>query len=413
MQNALERATEERASEAGGIGVPRSDVRQIGVAPRARLAYIDGLRAFAALAVIVDHTALMMPMWTRMGIDTHLPAYWLGHVLVDGAHGVDLFFVLSGFCLAYPTLARFHATGLRSFDAVRFAVHRIVRILPPYYIATALLLGAAFVASLKTGRFNTPGSPPLHPSDLLGQLLLLDRNVALASSPFWTLLVEFRWYCLFPVLLFVFMRARNGFLTIAGLAYVAYFFTRMHNLDLGLLPAFMLGILAADLTLTQNRICRYALPLCAVALVAAILLEPFTSMPDNFGFDQQEFFWQTNPGWHFVAFFFVLAAGRTRWLRSILSVPALAFLGVASYSIYLMHYPVVVYVGTRLMKHNSPIGYVVTVVSAVAVGVLFYVAFEQWFCGGIVRARLYAWLTPKARAVAAWLTLPAGDTATK
>jgi peptidoglycan/LPS O-acetylase OafA/YrhL len=311
--------------------------------------------------------------------------------------------VLSGFCLAYPTLMRLHSTGMPSFNITRFAVHRLVRILPPYYIATVALLVAAFVAYLHTGRFNTPGGAPLHLNDIVGQLLLLDRNVQLASAPYWTLIVELRWYFIFPVALLVFVRSRNGFLALIGLAYIAYFFTRVHNLDLGLLPAFLLGILAADLIVTRHPICKFALPLMFASLGVAAIIEPFITMPDNYGIEQACFFYQTNPGWHFAAFFLVLAAANISLLRSALSPRWLTFLGVASYSIYLMHYPVVIYVGTRLMTHNSPVGYIATVLAAVAVGVAFYFAAEQWFTRGPVRDRLCDWLTPYAKAIARWI----------
>jgi peptidoglycan/LPS O-acetylase OafA/YrhL len=66
--------------------------------------------------------------------------------LGQGSHGVELFFVLSGFCLAYPTLAKLRA-GKGSFDVARYAAHRIVRIAPPYYIA----MGVFAVLSLAFG----------------------------------------------------------------------------------------------------------------------------------------------------------------------------------------------------------------------------------------------------------------------
>ena len=64
-----------------------------------RLAYIDGLRACAALGVICCHTALITPIWGAGGSwPSNRVLAWLGHALFDGAHGVDLFFVLSRFC---------------------------------------------------------------------------------------------------------------------------------------------------------------------------------------------------------------------------------------------------------------------------------------------------------------------------
>jgi peptidoglycan/LPS O-acetylase OafA/YrhL len=51
-----------------------------------RLGYIDGLRAIAVLLVILFHSRV------------HAPGVTLNHFFLEGTHGVDLFFVLSGFC---------------------------------------------------------------------------------------------------------------------------------------------------------------------------------------------------------------------------------------------------------------------------------------------------------------------------
>src|ERR1700728_4215260 len=100
-----------------------------------RVEYIDGLRACAVLGVLFCHAALLMPAWASIAVSsTGAPLYWLGHALVEGAHGVGLFFVLSGLCLSYPTIKRLRQNGSAQFDLVRFAAHRIVRIFPPYLI---------------------------------------------------------------------------------------------------------------------------------------------------------------------------------------------------------------------------------------------------------------------------------------
>jgi peptidoglycan/LPS O-acetylase OafA/YrhL len=372
-----------------------------------RVAYIDGLRGIAALCVVFCHTALLTPMWANvLTSPERVPFPWLAHALVDGSHGVDLFFVLSGFCLAYPALARFHARGHAGFDIVRFATHRIVRILPPYYLASGLFLVLAFGAWLHSGRFATPGTDVFRPYDVLGQLLLLDRSVNLASPPFWTLIVEMRWYLLFPIVLFVFVRAPRAFWTLLCGLVIAYWSTRMHDLDIGVAPAFLLGVLAADLEVREHPIRRYALLLTIVALVLALLIEPWVAMPNADGIDERSFLWQTNPGWHLTAFFAVLAAGRVAWLRGLLSLPLPVFLGAASYSIYLMHYPIVVYASKHLLAYNQLDGFLETVVAAVSGGVLFWALAERHFCGGPVRDRARAAVTPIVAACARWLGLP-------
>lgn len=375
--------------------------------PERRVRHVDGLRGIAAIAVIFCHTALLTPIWSAILIrPAHVPMPVLGHIFVDGAHGVDLFFVLSGFCLAYPSLARLHARGDAAFDIARFATHRIVRLLPPYYIATAVFLLVASVVWFQTRRFALPGSGPYHPTDLIGQFFLLDRGVVLASPPFWTLLVEARWYIAFPVVLFILFRAPRVFGALIVTLPIAYFFTRMHNLDLGVAAAFLLGVLAADLEVRNHPIRRYALPLTFVALAIGLALESSTSMPDADGVDLSFFYWQTNPGWHLTAFFAVLAAGRVDALRALLSLRLPVFLGETSYSIYLMHFPIVMAVGTRLLVGSRPLGFVATVAAAITGGILFWAIAERHFCRGPIRDRARAATEPVVTRCFEWLGLP-------
>ena len=74
------------------------------IVPKHRIGYIDGLRAVAVLSVVACHCASIYP-----ADFTQHPILW--RTLLAGKHGVDLFFVLSGFCLAYPTLKRLREQG--------------------------------------------------------------------------------------------------------------------------------------------------------------------------------------------------------------------------------------------------------------------------------------------------------------
>jgi len=358
--------------------------------PHDRLPYVDGLRALAALGVIVCHTEMIDPIRGS-------------HVLLDLGHGVDLFFVLSGFCLAYPTLRRRVSSGTASLDVGRFALHRIVRILPPYYLATVLLLAVGAISWLSGGIFAPPGTAALTPMDILGQFFMLDRGVALASPPYWTLLVEARWYVLFPALLALWIRWPRVFIVALIAIDIAYVGTRARSLDLGTLPAFMLGIVAAEVLVRRYWLSERTIPfaLGIIALAAAVALEPSISAPDQRGIEHYDLIYQSNPGWHLVAFFLVIAAARAVWLRKALSWSPLVFLGVASYSIYLMHYPIVNALG-HAMRHGR-LSFAITFVGAVVGGIAFYYLAEQWFCGGPVRAWCYARLEPRLQLLGAWL----------
>jgi peptidoglycan/LPS O-acetylase OafA/YrhL len=89
----------------------------------ARLPGFDGLRAAAALAVVVFHVAAATN--TGAGILRHLDV------------GVHVFFVLSG-VLLYRPLARAHLTGSPPPDLLRYLARRAARILPAYWFVLAL-----------------------------------------------------------------------------------------------------------------------------------------------------------------------------------------------------------------------------------------------------------------------------------
>src|ERR1700722_19089655 len=94
------------------------------------LPFLDGLRAVAILGVVAYHTWGHTPSLHKY---SWLQFAWAGN------HGVELFFVISGFCLAYPTLRRLHEGGAYSFDFRSYIVRRMVRILPPFWVALTAL----------------------------------------------------------------------------------------------------------------------------------------------------------------------------------------------------------------------------------------------------------------------------------
>jgi peptidoglycan/LPS O-acetylase OafA/YrhL len=94
-----------------------------------RFAPVDGLRAVAACAVVITHTAFLS------GINGH---GFIGQITARLDAGVALFFVISGFLLYRPFVAaRFH--GRRGPTLRRYARRRIIRIVPAYWLALTVL----------------------------------------------------------------------------------------------------------------------------------------------------------------------------------------------------------------------------------------------------------------------------------
>jgi peptidoglycan/LPS O-acetylase OafA/YrhL len=344
-----------------------------------RIDYVDGLRAVAVLTVLASHIGLH-----ANGTGA------IFHVVAEGCHGVDLFFILSGFCLAYPTLRKIRRDGGTLFRITDYAAKRFVRIVPPFYIATFVFLSIA-AAGLWTGHDAIVTMPPA--LDVVKTLFFLDGRVVLLNGSFWTLMVEFRWYFVFPILLAVWLRSPRAFCAIGVASALLYGFTRARGLDLGTLPAFMLGIVAADIYIGEGRVPanvasivkRLALPLTVVCAGAGIAVETRASIP---GFNGDDVMWAFQPtiaGWQLAAFFFVIAAGSLTWLRSILASPALVATGVASYAIYLVHEP---FVRIVLSHVRGPLGFAAAGAGALACGFAFWAIAERPFTTGMLRRPL-------------------------
>lgn len=145
---------------------------------------LNGLRAFAAVAVVVSHLRLNLR-------EFGLPAR---PGLLLAQYGVTVFFALSGFLITYLLLKEREAHG--RIDVRRFYMRRILRIWPLYYLylaAAALTLWAL--------------SPAVLPGSVWFYVVLLPnvpfiRNQALPEvDHYWSLGVEEQFYALWPLVL--------------------------------------------------------------------------------------------------------------------------------------------------------------------------------------------------------------------
>lgn len=354
-----------------------------GVSSPKRIGYVDGLRAVAVLSVVIHHSTKY---------DLTLPLTWSRHILLEGSHGVDLFFVISGFCLSYPTLAALRAGGSASFSLSRFWAKRLVRILPPFWIAlAAFALGGL---AIEAAGLQTPSPAWIEPPSfaaLARQFFLLDPNAAWTNGSFWSLAIEFRWYIVFPLLLALWVRSPRAFGAVALASFAAFHLTRLEVWDFATLPAFMLGIVAADIQTRSAGSWRWAVPGFAASLGAALLLEPKTL---------EGFYEQTQAGWQLASFFFVVAVGSMPAARRIFGAYPLAVIGLASYSIYLVHEPII-----ALLEYYSGLSMIAAAAVAIVIGFVFWRVFERPTVEGPIRERLVRAAGSFTARVTAWLRI--------
>src|SRR5882672_4349770 len=109
------------------------------------LVYIQILRLLAAVSVVAFHA------WGAAPEGFKVPESAISFVLSYGGHGVDLFFVISGFII-------FYAIHRATLTPAEFLRRRVERIAPLYFVVTfaVIVLAMALPATFGTEGWYTP-----------------------------------------------------------------------------------------------------------------------------------------------------------------------------------------------------------------------------------------------------------------
>lgn len=182
-----------------------------------RIAPVDGLRAVAALGILWAHVWAFTGNPRLLGVPG-LDGVDLNRALAILGTGVDLFFVISGFCMYLM-----YAGAQERFTWAAFASfvrRRWLRIAPAFYAAAIV----AAVGHWLAGR----AFPWLDLASHLTFTSILVPGLGGLSAPFWSLATEWHYYLVLPF--FVWAAGRAGFwhasaMAIAvSLAYRAWMF---------------------------------------------------------------------------------------------------------------------------------------------------------------------------------------------
>jgi len=169
---------------------------------------VDGLRAIAAMSIVVVHVwAFSMPGHALLG-SAHRVADTISSLQV----GVTLFFTLSGFLLYRPFAAAI-ARHRPHMPIRAYLRNRALRIVPAYW--TILILAClVFAAASVRGTTGELGVGRLNPLSFVQAALLMQdyhpTTVVIGIGPAWSLAVEVVFYLLLPLLVLAAARAARA-----------------------------------------------------------------------------------------------------------------------------------------------------------------------------------------------------------
>lgn len=303
---------------------------------RQRIHTIDGLRFLAAIGVLWIHA------WTVHGN----PRFYIGKIdfadlLAIGGNGVDLFFVISGFCIYYFYGKK---SDFSFHDFRRFLVKRWVRLSPAFYIATILyILAEKFVYHDKID-----GVPNFLHS--LFYLNILYGQYSTASH-FWTLTVEWQFYFIIPFAIICqnktgFIKAlfiTFGMVSVATIVLTIIFKNHTDELTATILfrgVEFGCGTIAARLLMKSNQLIKnrilWLISFIVIIYAGRVLVSGPVLSLSYYYYNLFKLAGFTLMGAGFAGVLY-LAVTSVKWLNLILGNIVFKKIGRISYSFYLLH----------------------------------------------------------------------------
>jgi peptidoglycan/LPS O-acetylase OafA/YrhL len=301
---------------------------------------IDGLRFLAIMPVVLVHVRNFLVIKSGDAYAVSPETDWVAQLTSYGHYGVELFFVISGFVLALPFAAHY-LQAAPSVKLKHYYLRRLTRLEPPY----VLWLLVCFCLFILINKSSVGALLPHLATGLFYSHSLVYAKANILNLVTWSLEVEIQFYLLVPLLAKLFTirgkTRRRGLILLLCLGLViseALFITTAGRLSLSILnflEYFLIGFLLADVYLCDwNEAPSHHLKWDIASLVGWPLLIGL-------------FAWlrAISLVLPFMLFGLYYSVFRSIHVRRLLTQRLLTVIGGMCYTIYLIHFQLISFVG--------------------------------------------------------------------
>ena len=370
-----------------------------------RLPSLDVLRGIAAFIVVLGHLFWMYPEPLRLEIPAWLRISIL-RILVNGHASVILFFVLSGYVLAIPFL-RGHAPPYFSYVA-----KRICRIYIPFAISILLAVILYNLSMIETAGFVSEwfheewSKMPLTLENVINHLLMtgVDGEMWL-NEVMWSLVVEMRISIIFPLLIYLsYFHRLSIFIAILSYslatAIILIYEMRTQTADslagtfiitLRFVPFFMAGIFLVKfhekIKMRLRQLNKLQFFMLIIFILSVYCMPKTIYNPNNISYlnaivspemlnNILKFNTDILIG---IASCIVIVLVRNYGERiAFFNYAAMRWLGTISYSLYLIHLPLIFLLFSMLIGHLSFFWIcLISIAASIIVASVFFIAVEK------------------------------------
>ncbi len=347
-----------------------------------RVATLDAFRGLAAIVVVAMHGRElfwvgMMPYLRAYPYDFSPPSLlaYAFAPLISGAIGVSVLFVLSGYVIHRVQAQAMEAGPSekvgKPFDVASFFLRRFIRIYPTLVLA---LIVTAICDAIARAYGGHPMILDHSAGTLVVNLLSLQGIFAQpygSNSPLWSLAIEVQFYLVYPLALIVRRRLGSNQMMLAVMVFSATSAAALEPQHIVAFPqyffAWWLGAYMAE-----RDLAKHPLPKAWPWLAGALILSGSIAY-------QKHFFFVGLMAWAIGAAPIIswAATGNAPWLAS---SRALRGLGRFSYTMYAVHFPILVMMSAVFMGTAKEPNIFIAVVLTAASLVVCYGAFwlAEW-----------------------------------